>query len=444
MRRLYIIVLLILCAASTFAVGRPDGFVSLFNGKSLDGWTVMGDKAGFQVADGCILSEGGKGGSWIRYDKPFANFILRMEWMLSKVGNSGIFIRSWEKSPGVEIQLLAPWTPYRDDLHCTGSLYGFVPVSNRPDETPLHWRKIEITCAYKHVTVAIDGIKCTEADYDQVPSMKDLPLTGYVGMQDSHTGPGEWVKFRNIQIKDLDRDPAFVASGLTSSDPAIRKVAYDATLRLGPPMAPLLLDILSRDEPIPAHAARMALFYIVGQASAPGARRQASEVRKALLTRLSGKGDLNGQARTASAQLLGIIGADERRTVDTLKKALLEGGSVSAAALEALQRIPGRRATDVLIDVLRRNDAPDRAAVALALGARKDLRALPALTDLAQHETGDMQIAAIRALGALGSERAVPVLRKIAESGPEIARRTAADILLMLNADLTPLDSPRS
>jgi len=43
--------------------------------------------------DGCIHSDGGKGGEWIHTARQYGNFILRLEWMLSQVGNSGVFIR---------------------------------------------------------------------------------------------------------------------------------------------------------------------------------------------------------------------------------------------------------------------------------------------------------------------------------------------------------------
>ncbi len=35
-----------------------DGFFDFFNGENLDGWTVMGDPAGWSVEDGTIRSEG--------------------------------------------------------------------------------------------------------------------------------------------------------------------------------------------------------------------------------------------------------------------------------------------------------------------------------------------------------------------------------------------------
>lgn len=337
----------LMCCGSGFAAAS-DGFVPIFNGKDLTGWVVGGNPEGFRVVDGCMHSDGGKGGNWIRTEKLYGNYVMRLEWMLSKTGNSGIFVRSGADRPGFEVQLLAPWTPYRDDLHCTGSIYGHVPANPRPDETTLRWRTAEIRAEWKHVEASIDGVVTSKADYDKVETMKGMALMGYAGMQDSHTGPGEWVKFRNIEIKDLDQDPTFVAKGLVSSDSDIRKAAYDAAVRLGPPMVDSLLDIVRRRVPAHAHAAEMALSRVVAQASAPGAQKQANSVRDALLSRLEIAGEKDASECVLAARMLGIIGREDERTIKALSALVAGGGHVSEAAVAAMQRIPGGRMAEAL------------------------------------------------------------------------------------------------
>jgi hypothetical protein len=44
-----------------------EGFTSLFNGKNLDGWVVMGKAEGWQVRNGVIHSDGAKGGANVGY-----------------------------------------------------------------------------------------------------------------------------------------------------------------------------------------------------------------------------------------------------------------------------------------------------------------------------------------------------------------------------------------
>ncbi len=357
-----------ICAAAS------GGFTPLFNGRNLDGWVVEGEAAGFEVKDGCIHSEGGKGGFAIRTDQQFGNYIMRMDWMLSQTGNSGVFVRYDPKAPGkIEAQLLAPWTPYRDDLHCTGSLYGYVPANPRPDETTLRWRKIEIRAEYKTISVYIDGVKTSKGNCETVPGLKGCPLVGYIGMQDSHTGPGEWVKFRSIEVKDLDQDPFFVMKGLISEDAEIRQLALDAAVNLGPRMMGYLLPMLPRAKKENARLFETVITRVTNNASAPKADDQL-EVREMLIRRLYAVGANDRRDKVLAAGLLGIIGQADARTVHVLKSAVLNGGPTGEAALEAMQLIPGKAMTDGLADLVSRVDASRRPAVVLALESRHDTK----------------------------------------------------------------------
>jgi len=186
--------------------GPPAGFASLFNGNDLDGWVVMGKPEGWEVRNGVIRSEGGKGGDWLRSVKQYDDFILMLEWKVSPGGNSGVFVRCTERGnpweTGHEIQI-SNERPPRDDLHCTGTLYGTVAVNPRPDESPNRWRKFEIACIGRKITVKVDGVQCVVADMDKVTAIKDKPLRGYIGIQDSHTGPGGVIEYRNIFLKEM-------------------------------------------------------------------------------------------------------------------------------------------------------------------------------------------------------------------------------------------------
>lgn len=183
-----------------------DPFVSLFDGDSLDGWVVMGDPAGFTVVDGVIRSEGGKGGDWMRTRREYDDFVLRLEYRVAPGGNSGVFIRCTEDGnpwvTGHECQISNEQPP-RDELHCTGTLYGTVPVIQRPDETPEVWHEYEILCKGTRIMVFVDGMKTIDVDQSEVEAIRNKPMSGYIGLQDSHTAEGMWVEFRNIEIREL-------------------------------------------------------------------------------------------------------------------------------------------------------------------------------------------------------------------------------------------------
>jgi len=201
---------------SVFAVkgADGDGFVSLFNGKNLDGWVLNGKPEGWEVKEGLLRSEGGKGGNWIRSEKEYGDYIFKTDWKVSKGGNSGIFIRAADKGnpwqTGYEVQI---YTGERDDLHCTGSLYGYAAVNPRPDETPDKWHTLEIQCVGPKIKIVADGVKVVDVDQTELPLPKEegypdpktKPTRGYIGIQDSHSDAGHYIEFRNIRIKELGK-----------------------------------------------------------------------------------------------------------------------------------------------------------------------------------------------------------------------------------------------
>ncbi|MBI1390165.1 MAG: DUF1080 domain-containing protein [bacterium] len=173
---------------------------------NLDQWVIMGSAQGWSQQDGVIRSEGGKGGNWLRSPREYGDFSLRLEYRVAPGGNSGVFIRCAEQGnpweTGHECQISNEQPP-RDDMHCTGSLYGNVVVITRPDESPEVWHQYEILCKGTRIIVYVDGIKTEDVDQAQVDAIKDKPLKGFIGLQDSHTDEGKWIEFRNIQIREL-------------------------------------------------------------------------------------------------------------------------------------------------------------------------------------------------------------------------------------------------
>lgn len=186
---------------------KEEGFVPLFNGKDLSGWKVMGKEAGWTVKDGVIHSDAGKEGHWLRSEKQFGDYILKVEWKVSEGGNSGVFIRCTEEGnpwvTGYEIQIS---NPKQDESHCTGSLYSYVPVKNRPDESAAKWHTFEIECRGSVITVKSDNVVCIDKfDQSTDEKTKNKPLKAHIGLQDAHAAAGNTIEYRNIRIKELGK-----------------------------------------------------------------------------------------------------------------------------------------------------------------------------------------------------------------------------------------------
>src|SRR5579872_3287644 len=84
---------------------KADGWVLLFDGKTLDGWmTSAGKPSRTPVEDGCINPH--KCGHYMMVHKePWADFVLACDFKISKGCNSGIFIRTFslEPRPGKDV-----------------------------------------------------------------------------------------------------------------------------------------------------------------------------------------------------------------------------------------------------------------------------------------------------------------------------------------------------
>ena len=248
-----------------------DNFTPLFNGKDLTNWTP--EKPGaFEVVDGELITRSFGAGNDIFTDKWYGNFVLRLEFILSEVGNSGVFIRCKPSDPGAgfEVQLLAPWTPWRDDLHCTGSIYGHVAVTGRPDETTGKWYKMEMKCHRNIITVSVNDQITTRANIDTVRTLAGKPFFGVIGLQGNHADKkGQFAKFRNIYIHDLDSEPSYVIKGFFEENEQLRSLSQAAAVNIGAEMIQPLAGLMSGENPIAKNGARQALFDIVAKASSP-------------------------------------------------------------------------------------------------------------------------------------------------------------------------------
>lgn len=262
---------------------HDHNFISLFNGKDLTNWQLQ-KPGSFEVIDGEMITRSTGSGTDIYSEKHYSNFILQLEFLLSEVGNSGVFIRRDPAVPGsgFEVQLLAPWTPWRDDLHCTGSLYGHVAVTNRPDETTGKWYKMEITCDRNKVSVSVDGKITTSADIDTVKTLADKPLIGYIGFQGNHAEkPEQFAKFRNIRIRNLDTEPDYVLEGFKSEDWEVRRVSRLSAVSMGSVMIGPMAAMMSGSDPMLKSEAKQVLFDIVAKVSDPGmSEKERKKVRR--------------------------------------------------------------------------------------------------------------------------------------------------------------------
>lgn len=192
---------------------RDGGFTNLFDGKTLNGWMLVGKNGdGYGVKDG-ILFCAKHGGGNLFTEKEYSDFILRFEFKLEAGGNNGIGIRApYEGTSayvGMEIQILDDGAPMYANLrpaqYC-GSVYDIVAARRGALKPVGQWNQEEIVARGRHIKVTLNGTVIVDTNLNDVadpavlakhPGM--LRDRGHIGL----LGHDDYVEFRNIRVKEL-------------------------------------------------------------------------------------------------------------------------------------------------------------------------------------------------------------------------------------------------
>lgn len=206
--------LLALAAIALQVPIAPAGFTSLFDGKTLNGWTLVGGHGrGYIVRDGNLVCPKDGGGN-LMSEKEYENFVLRFEYRLEPGGNNGIAVRAPLEGDaaylGIECQVLDDPHPSYSGLkpwQYHGSVYGVVPPKRGAPKPAGEWNTEEITANGRRIKVKVNGKTIIDADLNKItdpativahPGMfRERGRIGFCGH-----GPAE-VEFRNVSIKEL-------------------------------------------------------------------------------------------------------------------------------------------------------------------------------------------------------------------------------------------------
>ena len=208
---------LVLMSSLTLSTPQSDnekGFVSLFDGKTLNGWKLIrGRGPGYVVKDNSIVCPTDGGGNlWT--EKEYANFIFRFEFKVEPGGNNGVGIRSPFEGDaayqGMEIQILDDQhEKYKGKIKSEqhhGSVYDVIPARTGFLKPAGEWNTEEIMANGSRIRVTLNGVIILDADLETVrepevlkkhPGLKNK--SGHIGF----LGHGSLVEFRNIRVKTL-------------------------------------------------------------------------------------------------------------------------------------------------------------------------------------------------------------------------------------------------
>jgi hypothetical protein len=216
----------------------PSGWISLFDGKTLQGWRVAAKPADagknyWTVQDGAITCDS-RGRAqhdyvWLLSDGEYADFdlALKVRSFRESKGNTGVQVRSrydpeasWLDGPQIDLH---PPGPYRCGLiydETRGVKHWIYPVlpdwkidpaQGAPKWKWKHsdegdgWNDILIECRGTRIRTTVNGIRI--ADYngagvldDDLHRMRNVGLRGHIALQ-LHTGDDLYVQFKDLRIR---------------------------------------------------------------------------------------------------------------------------------------------------------------------------------------------------------------------------------------------------
>jgi hypothetical protein len=186
-----------------------QGYVSLTDGKTFDGWKASENEDTWSIKDGAFVAHGPRSHLFYVGDKkPFKNFELKVDVMTEPNSNGGIYIHSryqpegWPRY-GYEIQVN---NTYESDPRKTGSIYSVKDVMRKSPAKDNEWFTEHIIVKDKTITVKVDGK--TVAEFTEEAGRKagrDFTRKldeGTFALQ-AHD-PKSVVRYKNIRVKPLD------------------------------------------------------------------------------------------------------------------------------------------------------------------------------------------------------------------------------------------------
>jgi hypothetical protein len=213
--------------STTGLFAQKEGWTSLFDGKTLNGWKRLAGTADYTVENGAIVGTGvaGSGNSFLVTEKEYGNFVLEMDTRIDDTtSNSGVQVRSHYDPSGHDGKGLVYGYQFEIDpssRRWTGGIYDegrrdwLYPVSlNHSVQSAFkvgQYNHIRIECINSVIRTWVNGL-ATAFLVDTVDK------SGFIGLQvhalSSPELAGKKVYFKNIRIRTTDFHPGFFPPGV--------------------------------------------------------------------------------------------------------------------------------------------------------------------------------------------------------------------------------------
>ena len=205
---------------STYVVG-DDGWKSLFDGKSLDGWSIKSGYATYDIEDGGVIvgkTAEGSGNTFLCTNEKYGDFELEFEVKVDKGLNSGVQIRSALKGMDGKYggRVNGPQVEIETGPGQSGYIYGeatgkgwLSPEPNSEDKSVKahdhfkndEWNQYRVVAKGANIKTWINGKPIADLTHDEIYGSHPK---GLIGLQvhgiKKGSGPYE-VRWRNLRIK---------------------------------------------------------------------------------------------------------------------------------------------------------------------------------------------------------------------------------------------------
>jgi hypothetical protein len=191
-------------------------FIPLFNGRDLDGWTIMeGPESAFSVSDGTIVvNDSASYPTWLRSNRQYENFDFHAEFYMKDWMDSGIYLHAPENGRptwvGMQIKLFHQ-VDEKPMSNSMGSIFPLVAPRTVNVKSNGDWNDIRIRMDWPALRVWTNGELIQDLNVEENPELRHRLRRGYLGLA-SLSYP---IRFRNLKILELpstDRKQVLYAS----------------------------------------------------------------------------------------------------------------------------------------------------------------------------------------------------------------------------------------
>jgi len=194
------------------AAADEDGWISLFDGKSLDGWVQRGGKAKYAVEDGVIVGSSvpNTANSFLCTKKDYGDFELQLDFKVDPELNSGVQIRSESKPEvkngrvhGYQVEIDPSSRAYSGGIYDESRRGWLFDLKNneaaRKAFKPSAWNHFRIVAQGDSIKTWLNGVPAADLKDGMTPR-------GFIALQVHGVGKREdplHVRWKDIKLKPL-------------------------------------------------------------------------------------------------------------------------------------------------------------------------------------------------------------------------------------------------